>query len=503
MANRARWILVIIFLSATVVGCASAEFEGSDAGVSEREVAINWMRAQYPQRQSFEIEEVYYDNNNKLNPNIGFEFEGGGFVIVSASDEDIAVLAYSNDSHLFDEEADDIRVNSFMRNLKVVAKPNQFSQDENGQKTSYSTALSTVVEPLIKTTWGQSGGYYPNFTYNKMTPSMSAREKAPVGCVAVAFGQVLNYYQFPKNGIGYKKYCNGGGSVSTCPAEQIVEADYRTGYAWENMPAKLTYSSNAAQVDAVAKLLYHVGASVNATYGAKGTSAQIANPTVFTGFRRQFKMADVMMVSKSKYSDAQWEELIKNEIVNERPVVFFGEDVNVGAGHAYILDGIDKNGYVHVNFGWNGSANGYYNINSLVVDNKYKFTDDLNAYIKFVPAITVVQKNYVMTLKPGEWREIEVDAGTQDFDFGTVEDIKVEMNYSGQWRGDADLYVKKGSKITSPSDFDCAPQKGSSIETCYLKGRGNYFIAINGYNDYGQKSDSPITLKVTYKVYAE
>ena len=47
--------------------------------------------------------------------------------------------------------------------------------------------------------------------------------------------------------------------------------------------------------------------------------------------------------------------------------------------------------------------------------------------------------------------------------------------------GDADLFVKYGSKPT-PSSYDCRPYIGGNNESCNLNnGGGSYYIMINGY----------------------
>jgi peptidyl-Asp metalloendopeptidase len=48
--------------------------------------------------------------------------------------------------------------------------------------------------------------------------------------------------------------------------------------------------------------------------------------------------------------------------------------------------------------------------------------------------------------------------------------------------GDGDLYVKKGSAVSS-SNYDCRPYKNGSNENCTIDGAGEYFIGIYGYEN--------------------
>ncbi len=54
---------------------------------------------------------------------------------------------------------------------------------------------------------------------------------------------------------------------------------------------------------------------------------------------------------RRNYTDDDWFELIASEIRARRPVVLVGFNSTVNAGHAYLLDGIDADGKVHVNWG--------------------------------------------------------------------------------------------------------------------------------------------------------
>ena len=54
---------------------------------------------------------------------------------------------------------------------------------------------------------------------------------------------------------------------------------------------------------------------------------------------------------------------IKEELSAERPIIYSGQSRK--GGHLFLLDGYDHNGMVHVNWGWNGVNNGYYEIETL------------------------------------------------------------------------------------------------------------------------------------------
>ncbi len=73
--------------------------------------------------------------------------------------------------------------------------------------------------------------------------------------------------------------------------------------------------------------------------------------------------------------------------------------------------------------------------------------------------------------------------------FSTVSTFKVEMTGTG----DADLYVKKGSRPSSRS-YNCRPYRSGSKETCSLNGSGKYFVSVYGYYN----GSSKYQLKISY-----
>ena len=57
-------------------------------------------------------------------------------------------------------------------------------------------------------------------------------------------------------------------------------------------------------------------------------------------------------------------EMVCSELSARRPIYYIGADKEY-AGHAFVLDGYDRNGMVHVDWGWGGTSNGYFDIATL------------------------------------------------------------------------------------------------------------------------------------------
>ena len=121
------------------------------------------------------------------------------------------------------------------------------------------------------------------------------------------------------------------------------------------------YSANnytAEQADAVAKLMLHCGVAVDMNYGLSGSGSFSSDAT--TALNEYFKY-DSRLYSRDIYTKAEWMDIIFDEISNGRPILYGGVTAQ-NAGHAFVFDGYDAEGLVHVNWGWSGSGNGYFEV---------------------------------------------------------------------------------------------------------------------------------------------
>ena len=69
--------------------------------------------------------------------------------------------------------------------------------------------------------------------------------------------------------------------------------------------------------------------------------------------------------TKINYTDDDWYNLIKDQLDNGWPVIYRAYAENDGPGHAWNVDGYQEGGYLHCNWGWGGSSNGYFYFNNL------------------------------------------------------------------------------------------------------------------------------------------
>ena len=229
---------------------------------------------------------------------------------------------------------------------------------KNTKTTRRAAAEHTEVLPLMKTAWDQGA------PYNQNCPEIEGN-KALTGCVATAMAQVINYHQWPlsetKAVAGYETIQDKV-NVSALPAKK---------FNWYNMTD-----------DEIAWLMRYCGQSVMMEYKSDESSAAPGNiPTALSsifGFSMKAKLE-----THASYSDAEWEEMMYNEVNLGRPVIYSG--FQGSAGHSFVLHGY-KEGKFMVNWGWGGDFDGYFALTNLAPTESINWSDDQNAVIGIQPA---------------------------------------------------------------------------------------------------------------------
>lgn len=292
-----------------------------------------------------------------------------GFVMVSADDRVTPILAYSDESN-FDGQNIPENVAFFLEGYRREicsilamddAETNPDWETLKAGEMPHDKDATVVVGPLLKTKWAQERYYNSKCPIDTAGPGGHAY----VGCGAIVMGQVMRYWKYPVHGTGRSSYVcnlasygNGYGNYGT------LSADYgNTTYDYANMPVNLTASSTQAQVDAVATLLSHCGIAVKMNYGSLGSSVSPVN--IVTGIKTYFGYpSSVKYLERANYNDARWLSMVKAELDSLAPLFYGGQSRTYG-GHVWVCDGYRDDNYFHMNWGWGGSYDGYFALNSL------------------------------------------------------------------------------------------------------------------------------------------
>ncbi|MBO4803901.1 MAG: C10 family peptidase, partial [Muribaculaceae bacterium] len=214
------------------------------------------------------------------------------------------------------------------------------------------------ISPMITTHWDQGAPYWdqcPEFLdLDENGDTIS--ERAYTGCVATSMAQIMNYYKYPL-------YC-----TQTIPSYEMTyywnEDYYVTDtdplppivFDWDNMKDNYTGAETQAEKDAVAWLMLYAGCAARMNYGINASST--SDPYIPTAFNDYFNY-DAKLVYRSDYEQADWEEMIYQELLAGRPIIYNGRS-GTGGGHSFVCDGYAYGDYFHINWGWGGLGDGYF-----------------------------------------------------------------------------------------------------------------------------------------------
>lgn len=295
-----------------------------------------------------------------------FGYTHGGFAVISADDLAPELLGVSESDYT---QSDNPGFNWW---LKAI--------DEVITKAVKTNTPLTVIKPdpakhkaemptMLTTTWGQQ------MPYNKLLPN-TAKGRLLTGCVATATAQVLNYFKYPLRGIGSHTLYYPANDTNG----DAIEANFgNTVYDWANMKDDYRGNYTDQEANAVATLMLHCGVASEMQYGGPNEGSGAFMKDCAEGLRTYFGFSEAEHLVRADYSSNEWMDIVFGELSSGHPLIYGGVSpgsMGQDAGHAFVLDGYNKDGLVSVNWGWNGEVNGYYKIDLLNPGTMYSFTAD-------------------------------------------------------------------------------------------------------------------------------
>ena len=320
-----------------------------------------------------------------------------GFVLVSADDKSRSILGYADEGVFRTDDLPanvrfwlDMYAHEIERASKSVASGTVSSRSE------YATTY-TAVSPLCGATWNQGA------PYNNLCPTKNG-ERCVTGCVATAAAQVMYANQWPTKGTSSHSYTWNG---------QTLSADFsKTTYQWSNMLADYSGSSTTTQQTAVATLMYHCGVACEMEYGTNSEGGSGAITSLMAQALNTYFGYDAGIITLPKdYMDADvMLDKMAADLQAGHTILMDGHTVN-NEGHAFVCDGIQSNGYLHINWGWGGYCDGYFALSALEpadqgiggASSGLAFTEYVSAYTNIKPdeggkpTLTVTADNITWT----------------------------------------------------------------------------------------------------------
>ena len=326
-----------------------------------------------------------------------FNKAGGGWVIVAGEDRARkTILAYSHTGSFDYETAPDgvkMLLEQYADGISKLRK-NGLPEVKHSRRAPQGE-IKPFVEPLIKTSWNQIA------PYNNMTP-LDDGVPSVTGCVATAMAQIMNYWQWPKQGNGQHTNTRSNAHESRDFSQSV--------YDWDNMlGAYIDGEYNDTQANAVARLMADIGTASNMGYTCGSSAAYSVD--AFMALPRYFGYDEENMciVYRVDYQ-SDWDDLLREELSAGRPMYYTGMDRG-GGSHAFICDGYESLDYFHFNMGWGGQSNNYYLTSSVAG------YDGLHSIIKGIQPSTkeIVKINGLYYLLQNDHEALLVSSRGEDY----------------------------------------------------------------------------------------
>ena len=287
-----------------------------------------------------------------------------GFVIVSGDDRINPILGYSNEGYFDEAKAPSNMKNWLNEYAQQIALLDQIPADKLAKAIAAPKAENTVdtrnsIAPLITTKWDQATPYWnecPQFMNSDNEED--GYELAYTGCVATSMSQLMNFYKYPEQTSqvipAYSfTYSDGNYNYSTVDMPELPI----TTFDWAHMRDTYTGAEDEVYTSAVAHLMFYVGCALKSQYGVSATGAYTDDiPKAFGIFGYGSKLA-----YRNDYTQEVWDNMVYQELAAGRPMIYNGT-AGSGGGHSFICDGYEYGNYFHINWGWGGMGNGYFQL---------------------------------------------------------------------------------------------------------------------------------------------
>lgn len=274
---------------------------------------------------------------------------GGGYVLLSADDEAVPVLAcVERGSYDLAAMPDNMRwwLAEYTRQIEYAA-----AHPAKEGTVRYRLPQCENIAPLVSTCWDQ------NSPFNDECPKYNG-QSCYLGCVAAAGAQIMNYNKWPEAAHGKKTYkwtvngANNGTLTRTFDGHE---------YDWDKMLRvyERGYSEEAAKAVSTlcADLAYACEMQFSPDASGSGT-VQLA-----TALSTYFDYDCGMRIVMRDYTPLeQLYDLVFAELRAARP--FYIAGMNADMGHAFVCDGY-RDGLFHINWGWSGVSDGYFALSAL------------------------------------------------------------------------------------------------------------------------------------------
>ena len=432
---------------------------------------------------------IILSSNIAITPILGFSTEGD-FNYTESSDNvllQMIKMDMTNRLQIISNNynATDTAINESIKNNK------KYWQKLSGQ-LPITKAYDIQYGPLVKSVWGGVNCY--NFYSNPINVGnyYTPNHYSP-GCVATSTSIVMNYFEWPPTGEGYHTdYDNQGSSTGSYYANFGG-----TRYEWWRMLDEYMYKNSYPKHHmAMGKLAYHCAIAFDMDFENDGSTSNL-NRTP-SALNDHFRFT-------SHYKSSSWYSFwprIRANIRDGYPLTLAISKTN-GEGHAMVCDGYGQDAgqakFYHLNFGWWGNWNGWYNIQGSWDGSGYTIIDGAVLDLLPIPIFNepIYSENpykFILPIRVGKnltWDSFKIWESYNGSSYTLIESDFDSLNFhhivskSGLYRYKVQAKINDGYYTNSVSE----PQEvivnriDSALISLEFDGNDSYFIKDNYYSD--------------------
>lgn len=302
---------------------------------------MNGLQAKGRTLQTNDIKSLYQADN------LGIYGDEGCFVIVSRNTIDPPVLGYS--ATAFDATNMPDGFSWWLKNI------NKSLASRRAMPADWTREIIPVT-PFITTQWGQDSPFNmscPKINVNGSTVS------PPTGCVATATAQILRYFEYPAQGRGKGHYSTTESSEDIGNTVSVaISGNYNYNSMLDNYKENAGNIANKRSVGLLMRDCGYAAGMHYTPYSSGAVSYEAARGMVYN---MAYDSLAIHYYIQEYFTPNEWRHMVYNELESRRPILYSGADY-VSGGHAFLFDGIDADGLVHVNWGWEGLADGFFDM---------------------------------------------------------------------------------------------------------------------------------------------
>lgn len=285
-----------------------------------------------------------------------FNGEKKGFAIVATDEHSPAILGYSDEGTFDPNNIPDGLVSM----LELYHDQLTMLKSKPNLETASIKKTYTPIAPMLKC------HFYQAEPYNNLCPTIGG-QRTVTGCVACGLAQVLYFWQAPKDSL--KGTIEYGGNRTAFDNPDDFPYEYKLSghvFDWKNiLPRYVEGQYTPEQAYAVADLSLICGIATDMEYGVKSSGTNLFSIT--KRLVDNFGMSDKCSLLRSiACTWSEWQQFVVTELQAGRPIYYVGQiPTDITNGHCFNLDGMDSNGLIHINWGWDGRSDGYFLLNVL------------------------------------------------------------------------------------------------------------------------------------------